>query len=958
MNNPLRFLTIPAVVALGFCAIGQTALSPNALPAFHTVASNVQSVDKTIATDRNWARNNNGSGLFFFGGPPANDNCAGAITLTVGAGCTPTIGDVAGATQSLAAITCATFLGDADDDVWYKFVATATTATIQVVGSANFDAVVDLRSGACNGVNISCADATVDGGTETINATALTIGNTYYVRVYDYLTGAPPTTTFDICVFNVAAPPANDNCAAATLLTVNSSCVTTNGTTAGATETIAALVCATFTGNADDDVWYRFVATATTATIEVEGSATFDAVVDLRSGACNGVNMACADATLYGGIEVINATGLTVGATYRVRVYHYDAGTPADPTFTICVYNTPAAPVNDLCSGAVVQNLNVPGSVTVNGNNIGATDTEGIGTATVWEAFTIGQCANVTADFCGSVDFTNFFISITDACPFVAVIDSSSTGTCGDGTLSITWNNLPAGTYYYPVLSAPGLAWGPYTVEFSSTTCGSVPANDNCSSVTPQALAVPGTIAFNGDNTGATLANDGVLATAAVWHAFTITACADIEVSYCGTSPAFNNVYIVLAEQCPVATTILSAVYNTTDCVDGNWTVYFDDVPAGTYYLPVLSEPLSVGPYDVTVTTAPCVAVAPVNDLCASIVPQNLNIGGSIVFNGDNTNATTTNDYVPGSTWEIPPPVLPSVWHAFTVSACADITVEHCGTNPAFGNVWIILATSCPGNDNIVGPGTYDNTSCGDGNYSVFYDDVPAGTYYLPVLGDVGAFGPYTVTVSATACAGVGTCDGGLVLTSTFTTSENVCQDAVADLISFINTSTSTESYDYILTDASDNIISLLAGASFDFETAALGTYHVWGVSYNGVLTNVIPGAPVSGVGSNGTCFDLSTNFVSVNVDICQGLNGAAGSAWSVYPNPSNGDFTVRNGGASGLMTMEVLDLGGRLVHSATVQLAAGQSHQLELAGELAQGSYTLRISNGEQRYEHRLMVK
>ena len=79
---------------------------------------------------------------------PSNDACANAILLTVyGTTGTSVTGDVAGATLSMAA-NCG---GTAEDDVWYKFVALSTSQTITVVGSASFDAVVELLSGACMG---------------------------------------------------------------------------------------------------------------------------------------------------------------------------------------------------------------------------------------------------------------------------------------------------------------------------------------------------------------------------------------------------------------------------------------------------------------------------------------------------------------------------------------------------------------------------------------------------------------------------------------------------------------------------------------------------------------------------------------------------------------------------------------------------------------------------------------
>ena len=130
--------------------------------------------------------------------PPANDDCSNAIALPVATTCTPVAGTTLNATQSIPAISCAGFTGTANDDVWYKFIANNTTADITVVGGTGFDAVVDLRSGACDGINITCADATTSAGTEVLNATGLTIGATYYIRLYHYGSGAGGA--FTICV--------------------------------------------------------------------------------------------------------------------------------------------------------------------------------------------------------------------------------------------------------------------------------------------------------------------------------------------------------------------------------------------------------------------------------------------------------------------------------------------------------------------------------------------------------------------------------------------------------------------------------------------------------------------------------------------------------------------------------------------------------------------------------------
>ncbi|QNH62486.1 T9SS type A sorting domain-containing protein [Hymenobacter sediminicola] len=141
--------------------------------------------------------------------PPANNECATAVTLTpsaAGGACTATNGTVAGATQSNAPILCNGFTATAAQDVWYSFVATATSHTVTVTG--NFDGVLEVLSGACGALtNVGCADAT--GTSETLNLTALTVGTTYRMRYYPY-TSNPANGAFTICVTTPVPLPAND----------------------------------------------------------------------------------------------------------------------------------------------------------------------------------------------------------------------------------------------------------------------------------------------------------------------------------------------------------------------------------------------------------------------------------------------------------------------------------------------------------------------------------------------------------------------------------------------------------------------------------------------------------------------------------------------------------------------------------------------------------------------------
>lgn len=353
---------------------------------------------------------------------PANDICGNAIALTSSLTCNNTSGTTTGATQSITA-NCNSANGD--DDVWYSFVAQATSHTVKVTGAAGFDPVIDIRSStSCTGTNISCTDASGAGGTETANLTGLTVGTTYLVRVYHYSAGSGGGN-FDICVTHTAPPaPTNDLCAQATSITSATTCTYTTGSTAGATLSISG----TCNGNGDDDVWYSFTAVATSHVVKVQAGAGFDAVIDVRSGACTGTNLSCTDATGAAGIETATLSGLTVGATYLVRVYHFGAGSGGG-SFQICVTHTaPSAPPNDFCTSAT----SLTSSTTCNytsGSTTGGTQSipgtcNGNGDDDVWYSFVALS--------------TNHKVQVQAAAGFDAVVDVRNSPDCSGSNILCT----------------------------------------------------------------------------------------------------------------------------------------------------------------------------------------------------------------------------------------------------------------------------------------------------------------------------------------------------------------------------------------------------------------------------------------------------------------------------------------------------------------------------------------
>ena len=131
----------------------------------------------------------------------------------------------------------------------------------------------------------------------------------------------------------------------------------------------------------------------------------------------------------------------------------------------------------DDCADVNIHNLSVgpvgsPTSVTISGDNTGATSDCFGPTPIWWEAFTIAECADVTIDLCCTEVPAGLFIVLQTECNagcgdtiFRDFHDFTACGE-GDNNISMTFLGLAAGTYYYPVSGDPPN--GAYQVHISA----------------------------------------------------------------------------------------------------------------------------------------------------------------------------------------------------------------------------------------------------------------------------------------------------------------------------------------------------------------------------------------------------------------------------------------------------------------------------------------------------------
>ncbi|HLP53048.1 MAG TPA: N-acetylmuramoyl-L-alanine amidase [Chitinophagales bacterium] len=428
---------------------------------------------------------------------PTNDYCGNETNLTVyGATCgAATTGNLSGATQSTAPIACGGYTSTLAKDVWFKFVATSTAHTITVVPTGGLDAVVDLRSG-CPGTSIACADdGGGEGATEVLQATGLTVGATYNVRVYDY-TGAnnpPTTTTFTICVTTPCTAPVKPVitgtqtvCAGqSTTLTVSNTCSGctyswSNGGTgtqisvsaSGTYRVTATNSCATVAS----DAYGVTVTPAVTPTVAIStpnasvcagASVTFTATA--TSGGStpvyqwtkNSVNIGGANAATY------SSSSLSTNDTIRVRMTSNAAcATTATVTSNAIVLTvnqvvTPtvsiaANPAGSVCAG---DNVTFTATVTnggaspvytwrVNGNVVGG-NANSYSSSSLPPTNNVVSCTLQSAALCATpavVADTIDFIVYPLLTPFVYISTGSGSSICNGQTTSFYASSSNGGT--------------------------------------------------------------------------------------------------------------------------------------------------------------------------------------------------------------------------------------------------------------------------------------------------------------------------------------------------------------------------------------------------------------------------------------------------------------------------------------------------------------------------------
>lgn len=835
---------------------------------------------------------------------PTNNDCAGATLITEGVACTPTAGTVAGATASTPTTVCD---GTANDDVWYRFVATSANTKITVDGSANFDAVFEVFSGTCGALtSVACQDSSLNDGIETIQFANLVVGQTYYIRVFDWYAAFPTTLNFTICVQEFT--PCSLTQPVGSIIETETCGSDSNGGCNSATPVYQNINCgdviwgSAWANNGSRDVdWYRFTVTNPTV-VNWNVNAEFPAAllfVDISN---------CTTPTILSSVLANACTPTTLSynfttpGTYVAFVgpalfYGYTCGSSNDYIATLTMNTT--APV---ISAGGPTTFCTPGSV-----NLSSTGTGGF----VWNngGSPIG---GATASSYAASASGSYTVQLTDA----------NGCKSNSNAIAVTANPLDNATFTYPTNSICDLSPNqtPTTSvagTFSANSGGLVFANTatgeiNVAASTPASY----TVTYTTSGTCPNSSNQTIVISGSPDATFTYA-----SPSYCSNGSNPSPVFAVGASAGAFSSTAglsinaSSGVVNLAASTPATYTVTNFIAANG-------SCPSSTQTFDVTVLASPTAAVSGGGQLCGTgSIPVNITLTGAGPWNITYTDGTTPNTVNGVAT------------SPYTINATANGT--YTVTNVTMGGC------------SAVGTGTATTTF--NPNPTVTFTQVADICDNASAVTLVGtpAGGTFTGStgISGTSFNPSGLTSGAITLTYSYTDGNNCTGQANSTFtLNAAPTATFSALQDVCLQSSSFGLTGGLPAG---------GTYSGTGVTAG----NFNPATAGTGahtisytVTANG-CTDVATQSITVND--CASIEEALSFGLEIYPNPAN-DVIFINTGKN--VTFSMISQDGKIVYPAA-SLSMDTQTQLQVS-HLARGIYFLHFNNEQGNLVQKVILK
>lgn len=412
---------------------------------------------------------------------PANDECADAITLTVGTSCSYTEYTNENATHSAGVPEpgCANYLGG---DVWFKVTVPASGhLIIDTDEGVITDGGMAIYSGSCGSLTlIECDDDDSPNGLmPKIDISGLTAGSTIYIRVWEY--GNNNNGTFSICAYDPPVGP----CASVTNM---SECgITYQVTTGNGNGVWNDQICGV--GTPGNEAILSYTPTDTGAYyLVVSATDGSNLTYAFREGSCQSTGWTCIQRVQYAGTYgPINLNG---GTTYYFLIDDEDASSSVHQFYIKCpetpgTYYHPTQGTQGTYLGACMVNT-CSGVYTDDGgtanysNNINS----------IYRTF----CPD-SANKCVKATFNSFIVEYSSGCTYdyLLVLDGPTQGSpmiwggCGNWSSDVPFDVVatnPSGCLTFRFHSDGSDNYEGWNITLSCEECTSTPTNNDCVSAT------------------------------------------------------------------------------------------------------------------------------------------------------------------------------------------------------------------------------------------------------------------------------------------------------------------------------------------------------------------------------------------------------------------------------------------------------------------------------------------
>src|SRR3990167_657787 len=594
--------------------------------------------------------------------PTLVDDCASAALVFGGV---PLSGTTIGASNdfpSSVATQCPNVASGIYNQWYYFDSGSSTYAIIDTCQGAVLDTVIGLYTGNCG--SLFCVvgndDSSTCGPRSSISTTI--VPATRYRVLVATKKGSGGAFTLSV-VF--PPPPANDACAAATLVTGG---VAQTGSTIGATSdgSVSAATTCSPTSIGTYDVWYYFDSGANTyVTVSTCPGGALDTIIHLFSGNCGSLTCIASnnDSPTCGGGRSYLESFILPGQRYRVLV---SSPTGIVGSFSLLV-DFPSPPANDVCASAILLPL-----TPVTGTTLAARDDSSAAVSTcsptstgsynVWYLFNTGANTFATIDTCAGSSLDTSLHIFSGSCGSLTCLTANDNAATCSPKSSVSLALLPS-TQYYAMVSTPVNIAGSFTLALSYAPTH---ANNLCTTASQVNFGstVSGTTVGATNTAPASVCSvtPGIYGT---WFFFDSTTFTYATVATCGSS--LDTVLHVFSGTCAALTCIGANDDGGSSCSTAS-TVSLPIVPGNRYPVLVTSKSSSAGPFSLSLSSP-----APAsNDNCASavMVADGVPVSGTTIgATDDSSQATSTCSQSAG---------IYNTWYTFNTGTARFATIDTC----------------------------------------------------------------------------------------------------------------------------------------------------------------------------------------------------------------------------------------------------------------------------------------